>query len=164
MINVPLARKKSKIEHRSSNISHPSENVACTQPSVSHEEDEIQNSNFEYGSSELQERFLKRMIENKQQKELKNEPENEAQSWAQEEQIEKPTQKPWEEKKDDEAIFRSLYLLEQDGEEHYDMIYMEIEADRAVGRTTDHKEIVKQYQKVVSDRILTYGTLLDVLW
>ena len=44
------------------------------------------------------------------------------------------------------------------------MIHMEIEADRAVRRTTDHKEIVKQYQKVVSDRILTYGTLLDVLW
>ena len=111
MINVPLARKKSKIEHRSSNISHPGENVACTQPSVSHEEDEIQNSNFDYGSSKLQESFLKRMIENKQQKELKNEPEDEAQSWAQEEQIEKPTQKPWEEKKDYEAIFRSLYLL-----------------------------------------------------
>ena len=39
------------IEHRSSNISHPGENVACAQQSVSHEEDEIQNSNFEYWSS-----------------------------------------------------------------------------------------------------------------
>ena len=48
MINVHLAREKSMIEHRSSNISHPGENVACSQPSVSHEEDEIQNSNFEY--------------------------------------------------------------------------------------------------------------------
>ena len=48
MINVRLVRKKSKIEHRSSNISHPGENVACAQPSVSHEEEEIQNSNFEY--------------------------------------------------------------------------------------------------------------------
>ena len=35
-------------EHRSSNISHPGENVACAQPSVSHEEEEIQNSKFEY--------------------------------------------------------------------------------------------------------------------
>ena len=51
MINVQLARNKSTIEHRSSNISHPGENVACAQPCVSHEEDEIQNSNFEYGSN-----------------------------------------------------------------------------------------------------------------
>ena len=46
-INVPLARKKSTLEHRSNNIPHTVENVACAQPSVSHEEDEIQNSNFE---------------------------------------------------------------------------------------------------------------------
>ena len=39
MINVHLAREKCTIEHRSSNVS---------QPSVSHEEDEIQNSNFKY--------------------------------------------------------------------------------------------------------------------
>ena len=50
MINAQLARDKSKIEHRSSNISHPGENVACAQPSVSHEEEEIQNLNFEYES------------------------------------------------------------------------------------------------------------------
>ena len=43
MINVPLVREKSVIEHRSSNISHLGENVAHAQPSVSHEEDEIQN-------------------------------------------------------------------------------------------------------------------------
>ena len=48
---MQLAREKSTIEYRSSNISHPGENVARAQPSVSHEEDEIQNSNFEYGSS-----------------------------------------------------------------------------------------------------------------
>ena len=51
MINVQLARKKSKIEHRSSNTSHPGENVAHAEPSVSHVEEEIQNSNFEYESS-----------------------------------------------------------------------------------------------------------------
>ena len=48
MIDVQLAREKSKIEHRSSNISHPGENVACAQPSVSQEEEKIQNSNIEY--------------------------------------------------------------------------------------------------------------------
>ena len=45
-INMQLAQEKSTIEHRSSNISHPVENVACAQPSVSHKEDEIQNSKF----------------------------------------------------------------------------------------------------------------------
>ena len=41
-----LAREKSTIEHRSSYLSHPGENVAHAQPSVSQEEDEIQNCNF----------------------------------------------------------------------------------------------------------------------
>ena len=48
MINVHLAHEKSMIEHRSSNIPHPVENVARAQPSVSQEEVNIQNSNFEY--------------------------------------------------------------------------------------------------------------------
>ena len=39
MINLQLAHKKAKIEHRTSNISHPGETVACVQPSVSQEED-----------------------------------------------------------------------------------------------------------------------------
>ena len=39
--------------------------------------------------------------------------------------------------------------IEEDGEEHYDMIDMETEAQRAVRRITNHKEIVKQYQNVV---------------
>ena len=50
MINVQLAREKSKIENRSSNISHPGENVAHTQRSLSHQEEGIHNSNFEYVS------------------------------------------------------------------------------------------------------------------
>ena len=58
MINVQLAREKSMIEHRSSNVSHPGENVACAQPSVSHEEDEIQNSNFEHGSSKCPSEYV----------------------------------------------------------------------------------------------------------
>ena len=48
MINMHLAREKSMIEHRSTNISCPVENVVHAQPSVSHEADKIQNSNFEY--------------------------------------------------------------------------------------------------------------------
>ena len=48
MINVLLAREKSTLEHRSNNVPHTGENVARAQPSVSHEEDEIQNSNFEH--------------------------------------------------------------------------------------------------------------------
>ena len=47
-INMHLAREKLTIEHRSSNVYHPVENVAQAQPSVSHEEDKIQNSNFDY--------------------------------------------------------------------------------------------------------------------
>ena len=46
MINVPLAREKSTLEHRSNNAPCTGENVA--QPGVSHEEDEIRNSNFEH--------------------------------------------------------------------------------------------------------------------
>ena len=63
MINVQLSREKSTIEYRSSNISHPGENVACAQPSVSNEEDEIQNSNFEMRRPSVHVKILKRMIE-----------------------------------------------------------------------------------------------------
>ena len=57
--------------------------------------------------------------------------------------------KPREDKKDYEAIFRKFISIGEDGEEHYDMIDMEIEAQRAVRWTTDHQEIIEQYQKVV---------------
>ena len=149
MINVQLAHEKSKIEHRRSNISHQGENVACAQPSVSHEEEEIQNSNFEYETSKRPSEDPEEDDRNPAAKRIKKEPEDEAQCWAQEEQIEKPTPKPWEDKKDYEAIFRKLISIGEDGEEHYDVIDMEIEAQRAVRRITDHQEIVKQYQKVV---------------
>ena len=59
------------------------------------------------------------------------------------------TPKPWEDKKDYQAIFRKYISIGQDGEEYYDVIDMQIEAQRAVRRITDHQEIVKQYQKVV---------------
>ena len=48
MINVHLAREKSTLQHRSNNVTHTVENVARAQPSVSQEEDEIRNSNFEH--------------------------------------------------------------------------------------------------------------------
>ena len=46
MINVPLARKKSTLEHRSNNVPRTVKNVARAQPSVSHEEDK--NSKFKF--------------------------------------------------------------------------------------------------------------------
>ena len=149
MINEQLAREKSKIEHRSSNISHPGENVAHAQPSVSHEEEEIRNSNFEYESSKRPSEDNEEDDRKPAAKRIKMKPEDEAQSWGEEEQIEKPTPKPWEDKKDYEAIFRKFISIGEDGEEHYDMIDVEIEAQRAVRRITGHQEIVKQYQKVV---------------
>ena len=113
MINVQLARERSMIEHRSRNISHPGENVACAQPRVSHEEDEIQNSNFEYGSSQHPTEDPEEDDRKPASKRIKKEPEDEAQSWAQDEQKEETTPKPWEDKNDCEAIFRKLYLLEK---------------------------------------------------
>ena len=161
MINVQLACEKSKIEHRSSNFSHPGENVAHAQLSVSHKEEEIQDLNFEYESSKRPSEEPEEDDRKPAAKRIKKEPEDEAQSWAQEEQIEKPTPKPWEDKKDYEAIFRKFISIGEDGEEHYDVIDMEIEAERAVRRITDHQEIVKQYQKVVR----AYNNFMqDYLW
>ena len=48
MINVHLACEKSTFAHRRNNVPHPVENAAHAQPSVSHGEDEIKNSNFEH--------------------------------------------------------------------------------------------------------------------
>ena len=117
MINVLLAHEKSKIEHRSSNISHPGENVAHAQPSV------IMKKRIKCPSEDPEEDNRKPAA-----KRIKKDPEDEAQSWAPEEQIEKPTPKPWEDKKDYEAIFRKCIYIGEDGEEHYDVIDMEIEA------------------------------------
>ena len=63
--------------------------------------------------------------------------------------MEKPTPKPWEDKKDYQAILRKYISIGEDGEKHYDVIDMQIEAQRAVRRITNHQEIVKQYQNVV---------------
>ena len=131
MINVQLSCKKSHFEHRSGSISNLGENVACPQPSVSQEEAEIQNSHFEHELS-------KRPSEDPEEYDRKpaaeriKKPEDEAQSWAQEEQIEEPTPKPWEDKKDYQTIFRKYISIGEDSEEHYDVIDMQIEAQRAV--------------------------------
>ena len=92
--------------------------------------------------------ILKRMIV-KQLPKNKKEPEDDAQSVTQDEPKVEALVKPWEDKKDYEAIFRKHIYIGNDGEEHYDVIYMERDAQRAVRRITDHQEIVKQYQKVV---------------
>ena len=137
------------IEHRSSNTTHPGENVAHAQPSVSHEEDEIQKTNFEYGSSKCPSEDPEEDDMKPAAKIIKKEPEDEAQRWAQDEQKAETTFKPWEDKKDYEAIFRKYISIGEDGEKHYDVVDMEIEAQRAVRRIQDHQEIVKQYPKVV---------------
>ena len=44
---------------------------------------------------------------------------------------------------------QKVYFVGEDSEENYDVIDIQIEAQKAVTRITDHLEIVKQYQKVV---------------
>ena len=105
MINVQLDREKAMIKPRQSNVSCPVENVAHAQPSVSQEEDEIQNSNFEYGSRKRPSEDPEEDDRKPAAKRIKKEPEDEAQSWAQDEQKIETTFKPWEDKKDYEAIF-----------------------------------------------------------
>ena len=83
-------------------------------------------------------------------KRIKKDPEDDAQSVTRDEPELETVVKPWEDKKDYEAIFRKHIYIGKDGEEHYDVIDMERDAKRAVRRITDHQEIVKQYQKVVS--------------
>ena len=147
MINISLAHEKSMLEHRSNNVPHTVENVVHAQPSVSHEEDKIQNSILNMCPESVQVKILKRMIGNQLPKELKKEPEDDAQSVTQDEPKVETTVKPWEDKKDYEAIFSKYISIGDDGEEHYDVIDMERDAQRAVRRIIDHQEIVKQYQK-----------------
>ena len=112
MINVQMVREKSYFEHRSGNTSNLGESVSHAQPSVSQEEREIQNSNIEHELSKHPNEDPEEDDRKPAAKRIKKEPEDEAQSWAQEEQTEEPTPKPWAYKKDYQAIFRSIYLLE----------------------------------------------------
>ena len=149
MINIPLAREKSTLEHRSNNVPRTVENVAHAQPSVSHEEDEIRNSNFDHVPSKRPSDDPEEDDRKPVAKRIKKEPEDDAQSVTQDEPKVDTTVKPWEDKKDYEVIFRKYIYIGDDGEEHYDVIDMERDAQRAVRRIIDHQEIVKQYQNVV---------------
>ena len=94
-------------------------------------------------------------------KRIKKEPEDEAHSVTQDEPKVETTFKHWKDKRDYEAIFRKYISIGQDGEEHYGMIDMESEAQRAMRRITDHQELVKQYEKVV----WAYNNFMkDYLW
>ena len=104
---------------------------------------------FEYGSSKPPSEDPEEDDRKPGSKRIKKEPEDGAQSWAQDEQKVETTSNPWEDKKDYEAIFRKYTSIGEDGEEDYDVIDMEIEAQRAVRRIQDHQQIVKQYQNVV---------------
>ena len=112
MINVQLTCEKSMIEHRSSNISHPGENVACAQPSVSHEEEEIQNSIFHMGRAIIQVKSLKRMTGNQQQKELKRSQKMRLRIGLKMSKKKKPHLSPGETRKTMKLYSGSLYLLE----------------------------------------------------
>ena len=149
MINVPLAREKSTLKDGCNNAQRTGENVARAQPNLSHEEDEIQNSNFEHVPSKRPSDDPEEDDRKPAAKRIKKEPEDDAQSVTQDEPELETVVKPWEDKKDYEAIFRKHIYIGNDGEEHYDVIDMERDAQRAVRRITDHQEIVKQYQKVV---------------
>ena len=149
MINVPLAREKSTLKDGCNDAQRTGENVARAQPNLSHEEDEIQNSNFEHVPSKRPSDDPEEDDRKPAAKRIKKEPEDDAQSVTQDEPELENVVKPWEDKKDYEAIFRKHIYIGNDGEEHYDVIDMERDAQRAVRRITDHQEIVKQYQKVV---------------
>ena len=117
---------------------------------MSHKEDEIQNSNFEYGPTKRPNEDPEEDDRKPAAKRIKKEPEDEAQSVTQDEPKVETTFKPWEDKKDYEAIFKKYIYIGEDGKDHSDVTDMERDAQRAVRGIQDHQEIVKQYQKVVS--------------
>ena len=125
MINVPLAREKSTLKDGCNNAPRTGENVARAQPNVSHEEDEIQNSNFEHVPSKRPSDDPEEDDRKPAAKRIKKEPEDDAQSVTQDEPELETVVKPWEDKKDYEAIFRKHIYIGNDGEEHYDVIDME---------------------------------------
>ena len=75
-------------------------------------------------------------------KRIKKEPEDDPQSVTLDQLKVDTTVKPWEDKKDYGAIFRKYISIGDDGEEHYDVVDMERDAQRAVRRIQDHQEIV----------------------
>ena len=124
MINVPLAREESTLEHRSNNIPRTVENVVHAQPMVSHEEDEIQNSNFEHVTSKRPRDDPEEDDRKPAAKRIKKEPEDDDQSVTQDEPKVATIVIPWEDKKNYEGIFRKYISIGDDGEDHYDVIDM----------------------------------------
>ena len=94
------------LEHRSNNIPLTVENVAHAQPSVSHEEDKIRNSNFEHMPSKHPHDDREEDDRNPAAQKILKEPEDDAQSVTQDEPKVETTVKPWEDKKNYEGIFR----------------------------------------------------------
>ena len=86
---------------------------ARAQPNLSHEEDEIQNSNFEHVPSKRPSDDPEEDDRKPAAKRIKKEPEDDAQSVTQDESEVENVVKPWEDKKDYEAVFRKhIYILE----------------------------------------------------
>ena len=85
MINVPLAREKSTLKDRCNDAPHTGENVARAQPNLSHEEDDIQNSNFEHVPSKRPSDDPEEDDRKPGAKRIKKEPEDDAQSVTQDE-------------------------------------------------------------------------------
>ena len=104
---------ESHFEHRSSNISDSGENVAHAQPSVSQEEEEIQNSTL---SSKCPSEDNEEDDRKPAAKRIKQEPQDGPLRWTQEE-TEKPPPKPWGDKNDYQAIFTKYISVGEDGEE-----------------------------------------------
>ena len=103
------------MEHRSNNVPRTFKNGACAQPSVSHEEDKIQNSNFEHVPSRCPRDDLEEVNRKPAAKRIKKEPEDDVQSVTQDEPKVETIVKPWEDKKDYEAIFRKYIYIGNDG-------------------------------------------------
>ena len=95
VINVPLAREQLTLEHRSNNVPCTAENVVHAEPSVSHEEDEIQDSNFEHVPSKRPSEDPEEDDRKPAAKRIKKEPEDDAQSVTQDEPKVETTVKPW---------------------------------------------------------------------
>ena len=99
MINMPLLHEISTLEHRSNNVPCTVENVACAQPSVSHEEDKIRNSNFEHVPSKSPSEDPDEDDRKPAAKRIKKKPEDDAQSVTQDVPKVETTVKPWADKK-----------------------------------------------------------------
>ena len=141
MIIIHLAREKSTIEHRSNNIPHPDENAVCAQPNISHKEDEIQNPNFEHGPSRLPGEDPEEDDRKPAAERIRKEPEDDAQRVTQDEPQEETTFKHWDDEMDYEAIFRKYISIGDDDKDHYNVVDMERDAQRAVRRIQVHQEI-----------------------